>query len=365
MITVSVIIPSYNHAPYIGKAVQSVLDQSFTDYELLISDDCSEDNSLTVLERYRNHPHVTLFEQKRHLGAVEQIHFLAQHACGKYIALLNSDDFWLPQKLSKQVSFMEAHPEIDACFTHTTMVDEFDREITKKQFEHHDIFIQPNRSRIEWLSFFLSNGNALAHPSVLARRGLYEGTYRLNPALRQLPDYDLWTRFMLQHEIHVLQEPLTVHRRINGQNTSAQTKMNTALLYREQAWIRSKLIESLSDEDFCTIFRAQFRKPYGPDTNILCEKFFAQLCMSENDAAMLERTIDFFLSHADDAMFVQQMADQYGYTDRDFFSLVQQSRIVQYVCQEHAASPSLLRRLLCAIRGRWHNRIQHNVQQQI
>lgn len=365
MLTVSIIIPSYNHAPYIGKAVQSVLEQSFTDYELLISDDCSEDDTLAVLEQYRNHPCIRLFEQQRHLGAVEQIHFLTQHASGKYIALLNSDDFWLPDKLSRQVAYMEAHPETGACFTHATMVDKHDRPITHKQCAWHNIFLQPNRSRLEWLVFFLNNGNALAHPSVLARRGIYEGSYRLNPALRQLPDYDLWTRYVLQHEIYVLQEPLTVHRRMNIQNTSAQTELNTARLYREQAWIRSKLIERLSDEDFCAIFRSQLRKPYGPGTSIQCEKYFALLRMSETDAAMLERTIDFFLSHADDAMFIQQMAYQYSYTDRDFFSLVQQSRIVQCVRREHAASHSFQGRLRSAIRQRWNNLIQRDIQQQI
>lgn len=330
MITVSVIIPAFNHAQYVVKAVQSVLDQTFRDFELLISDDCSNDGTLAVLKQFEKNPCVTVYKQEKHIGAVEQIHYLVQHANGKYIALLNSDDFWFPEKLAKQVTFMENHQDIDACFTHAVMVDEAGHTITEKQFEHCNIFLQPNRSRLEWLSFFLTKGNALAHPSVLARKGLYEGPFRLNAALRQLPDYDLWIRFVQQYrEIYVLQEVMTAHRRIGKQNTSAQTAINTAMLYREQAWIRSNLIENLSETDFLRLFRKPLQKTLCGNRCVACEKYFALLQMGSKDAAMRERAIDYFVRHAENTDFMKQMRGQYGYSDKDFFEVVKMSQIVR------------------------------------
>lgn len=350
MITVSVIIPAFNHAQYVAKAVQSVLDQTFTDFELLISDDCSDDETLEVLKQFEKNPRVTVFKQEKHIGAVEQIHYLAQHASGKYIALLNSDDFWFPEKLAKQVAFMENHQDIDACFTHAVMVDEAGCAITERQFAHCNIFLQPNRSRPEWLSYFLKKGNALAHPSVLARRGLYEGPFRLNAALRQLPDYDLWTRLVLQHrEIYVLQEVLTAHRRIGKQNTSAQTAINTAMLYREQAWIRSNLIENLSETDFLRLFRKPPRETLCGNRCVTCEKYFVLLQMGNKDAAMLERAIDYFVRHAESTDFMKQMRKQYGYSDKDFFEVVKMSQIVRMIASAKKNESPPLRNALKAI----------------
>lgn len=352
MTTVSVLIPSYNHASYIDKAVQSVLEQTFQDYELLISDDCSTDDTERVLRCYQNNPRVTVFVQKRHLGAVEQIHFLVRQAKGKYIALLNSDDYWMPEKLERQVAYMESHPDVGSCFTHAVMVDENGCSITKQQFQNCDIFLQPNRTRTEWLSFFLTNGNALAHPSILARRGLYENEYRLNPALRQLPDYDLWTRYLQRHDIHVIQEPLTMHRRVHDHNTSAQTEQNTKLLYREQAWIRSRLIENLSEEDFRLIFFNQLRNKHCTDVDVLCEKYFILVRMSEDEPALVERAADFFLRHAENPLFMLRMMDGYGYTDSDFFKMLQQRGIAAPMTQHGINLKHFLRRIIRGIRRR-------------
>ena len=121
MPTVSVIISSYNHAPYIGQAVQSVLDQTFQDFEILIADDASTDNTLEVLNRFTD-PRIRVFffteNRKTHMK-----NECLKVAAGRYIAILNSDDYMAPDRLQKQVAYLEAHTDHLAVFSHYLEVD--------------------------------------------------------------------------------------------------------------------------------------------------------------------------------------------------------------------------------------------------
>ena len=317
---VSVLIPSFNHASYIEEAIQSVFRQTFTDYELLISDDCSKDGTQKVLEKYENYPGVRIFYQKQHIGAVEQIHFLIEQASGIYIALLNSDDYWRADKLQKQVEYLEGHPEIGACFTQAVFVDECGNQLSKSDFELSEIFIQPNRTKEQWINYFFYKGNCLCHPSVLARTGIYQGIYRLNPGLQQLPDYDLWTRYIPVHGIFVFQEPLTFYRKIGTENTSAWVPENEEMLLREQAWIRKNMIATLNDHIFIESFREDLRKEAASGTEILCEKFFLLEKLGRKDRFMRGQAIEFYLEQWQNSAFFNTLTKKYAYRDTDFFA---------------------------------------------
>ena len=317
---VSVLIPSFNHAAYIEEAIQSVLSQTFADFELLISDDCSKDGTQKVLQKYEKEPRVRIFYQEHHIGAVEQIHFLIEQASGTYIALLNSDDYWRADKLEKQVEYLEGHPETGACFTQAVFVDEFDNHLSKSDFELSEIFIQPNRTRAQWINYFFYRGNCLCHPSVLARTGIYQGVCRLNPGLRQLPDYDLWTRYVPVHEIFVLQEPLTFYRKIGTENTSAWVSENEGMLLREQAWIRKNMITTLNAHLFIESFREDLRKEAPSGAEILCEKFFLLEKLGRKDRFMRGQAIEFFLEQWQNSAFLDALTKKYAYRDTDFFA---------------------------------------------
>ncbi len=319
---ISVIIPCYNHGKFVGRAIRSVLDQDYSDFELLISDDCSQDDSRKIIESFDD-PRITAFFQQKNLGPVYAIGFLSRHARGKYIALLNSDDYWAPEKLGKQAAFLDAHPEVGACFTQGVLVDGNERVLSELDLPYANIFVQPNRSQGEWLRYFWESGNALAHPSILIRREIYAEELLLNPALRQLPDMELWTRLIQKYPIEVMQESLFFHRRTTGenQNTSALTADNSARSRVEEIWLISRMLEEMPDALLQEGFSDLFVNP-GAETpeQLCCERFFLILC-HRFGARMHYPAEAYFMQRSMDPAFVRCMEDEYDYDLGCFFAL--------------------------------------------
>lgn len=103
---VSIIMPCFNTAEYISDSIKSVQVQTYTDWELIIVDDCSTDNSMEVIQSF-NEPRIKLFQNERNLGAALSRNYALREAKGKWVAFLDSDDMWVPEKLEKQIKFME------------------------------------------------------------------------------------------------------------------------------------------------------------------------------------------------------------------------------------------------------------------
>ena len=103
---VSVIMPSFNTGEYIAASVESVLAQTYPNWELLIVDDCSTDNTTEVIGRYQD-PRIILLKNKTNSGAALSRNYALREAKGRWIAFLDSDDTWEPNKLEKQLRFMQ------------------------------------------------------------------------------------------------------------------------------------------------------------------------------------------------------------------------------------------------------------------
>lgn len=218
---VSIILTSFNHAKYLREAIDSTLAQTFSDFELIIWDDASSDNSWEIIQGYDD-PRIRAFrnnQQRRTAYGINKA--ISELALGEYIAIHHSDDIWESCKLEKQVAFLDSHSAIGAVFSNTFIIDEEGDPFTDKTHFYYKIFDQPNRNRHEWLRFFFEKGNALCHPSVLIRKQCYAdcGLYRYGFA--QLTDFDMWVRLAQYHEIHVLPDKLVRFRvRANESNAS-------------------------------------------------------------------------------------------------------------------------------------------------
>ena len=112
---VSIVMPNYNAENFIEASVKSVLNQTYGNWELLFVDDCSSDNSLNIVKSFAD-DRIKIYSTPKNLGAAAARNLAIENAAGKYIAFLDSDDLWMPDKLQKQISFMEKN-DIPFSFT--------------------------------------------------------------------------------------------------------------------------------------------------------------------------------------------------------------------------------------------------------
>ena len=138
---VSIIMPTYNSATYIEAAIGSVLEQDYTNWELLIVDDCSTDNTKQVIEPFLSDERIHYFKSKERAGAAVCRNHALRKAKGRWIAFLDSDDIWEPEKLETQIKFMEengyafsytAYQEMDADGNLTGVTISGPKHVTKK-----------------------------------------------------------------------------------------------------------------------------------------------------------------------------------------------------------------------------------------
>ena len=132
---VSVIIPNYNHAPYLKERIDSVLSQTYKEFEVLILDDCSSDESKEIIESYRNNKHISniVFNEKNTGNTFIQWNKGISLAKGKYIWIAESDDVAKPTFLERLVDELEKHPEAAFAFSHSHMIDQ-DSNVMKHDF---------------------------------------------------------------------------------------------------------------------------------------------------------------------------------------------------------------------------------------
>ncbi|RJP95087.1 MAG: glycosyltransferase [Desulfobacteraceae bacterium] len=248
---VSIFLWSYNHAKYLREAIDCVLHQIFSDFELFILDDASTDESLEIIYSYSD-PRIQVFKNiTNQLGEFPEV--FPQAATGEYIAIHHSDDVWEFDKLEKQVAFLDAHPEVGAAFTNVMIIGEQGESLKDKSHPYYNIFKQPNRNRHEWLNFFFHHGNALCHPSVLIRKVCYEncGLYRYG--LFQLPDFDMWIRLCLKYEIFILPDQLVRFRVHENEETTSGNKPEKRIRLKYEFY---KTLENYKKiESFCDLVK--------------------------------------------------------------------------------------------------------------
>jgi glycosyltransferase involved in cell wall biosynthesis len=194
---VSVIIPTYNRAPVIERAVDSVLSQSFRDFELLVVDDGSEDNTAEILLKY-GHEIRVITQPNQGVSAARNRGI--RESTGKLSAFLDSDDEWLPEKLETQVSLYD---EIGPRFVcHTEEIWERNGKIVNPKSKHAK---QGGRFFERALELCL-----ISPSSVMISRDLLDETGLFDESLPAAEDYDLWLRITAFYDVTFVSTPLVV-----------------------------------------------------------------------------------------------------------------------------------------------------------
>ena len=223
---VSVIIPTYNRGWIVKEAINSVLAQDFTDFELIIVDDGSTDNTQDILSSYKKNI-VVLMQKNKGVSSARNRGIVS--ASGRFIAFLDSDDLWLSQKLSTQVDFFNANPDALICQTEEKWLRNGIRVNPKKRHKKlsGDIF-EP--------SLYL----CLVSPSaVMIKHSLFEKTGMFDETLPACEDYDMWLRISCRYPVYLIDTPLIIKRGGHADQLSGSSGLDR---YRIQSL--KKIIES-------------------------------------------------------------------------------------------------------------------------
>ncbi len=211
---VSVVITSYNYEDYIGEAIESVIAQTYQNWELVVVDDASTDGSVAIISRYvEQFPNkIKLIAQTENRGVGYVANLGIENTTGEYIANLGSDDRMLPQRLEKQVAYLLNHPEVAVVCSDVVVIGADGVAI-----EGETVFSKP----ITDLRMQLLEGNFINSPSVTHIKGIHKEMGDINPVLDYVQDFDHWLRILDLYEIARLPEKLTEYR-VHGKNLSAR-----------------------------------------------------------------------------------------------------------------------------------------------
>lgn len=213
---VSVILPAYNCGKYIGRAIESVLDQSFSDFELIIVNDGSTDNTEQIIHSFNDHRVIYVLTTANN-GLVFSLNRAIDLSRGKYIARMDSDDICRPERLAKQKLFLDQNENIAVVASTVEFINE--KEEITGDWELDKQTTAPGQIRRALLK-----QNCIAHPTVMMRaeviRELKYKSYQKN-----IEDYDLWLRMLSRgYKIAKIHEPLLLYRVHGNSITSMHLK---------------------------------------------------------------------------------------------------------------------------------------------
>ncbi|MBW1676052.1 MAG: glycosyltransferase [Deltaproteobacteria bacterium] len=208
---VSVIMSVYNGEPYLREAVESILNQTFTDFEFIIIDDGSTGSTREILSSYDD-PRIRLVDNGENIGLTKSLNKGMVLARGEYVARQDADDVSLPERLASQVHFLADHPEVGVLGTAVKIINSEGEVASIGRHEVEDTDIR----------FKLLRNNSFAHGSVMFSRIIFERVGGYDENLGYTQDYDLWWRMSRHTRLANLSEPLYCWRKAEGNVTSSR-----------------------------------------------------------------------------------------------------------------------------------------------
>ncbi|CAK7053424.1 MAG: hypothetical protein EUB_00550 [Eubacterium sp.] len=331
---ISIVMPNYNGSAFLKDCIDSVLNQTYSNFEFIIVDDGSNDNSRLIIDSFQDSRLKKVYlEQNHHICYA--LNTGLEMISGEFIARIDSDDIWNLDKLEKQLEYMLKNPECGACFSWVNIIDENNQIVNDIYQEIYRMFQPQFSTRKEWLNYFVFYGNCLSHPSAFIRRSVIENIGNYNYALVQAQDFELWIRIVLKYPIYVLPEHLVQYRWYDSDNkiSSNNEKSNTRF-YNEFMLITYRLLENIPKKIFIECFQEYFiyNKAHS-DLEIECEKAFLcfqDICKDRLLPLGLERLERIFKKEGG----IDLLINHYNFTLKDFYALNQNHLFLDYILNQ-------------------------------
>jgi glycosyltransferase involved in cell wall biosynthesis len=245
---VSVIIPTFNCARFLGRALKSVYEQIYADYEVIVADDGSTDETRQVVSPYDGR--ITyLYQANRGMSSARNL--ALSKANGEFIAFLDADDMWYPSKLDRQVAFLDTHRECGLVHSDVTVIDEMDRVL-------HHRFNRETRREVPQghCAMFLLRHCHIQVPSVVERRDCLEKTGLFEERLKGVEDYFQWISVAMNgFALGYIDEALAMYRWTPGSISSSKRRMSEGLLMMFEILLHEKPLAAHCGEEAVAIVR--------------------------------------------------------------------------------------------------------------
>ena len=222
---VSVVMSVYNGERFLREAVDSILSQSFREFEFVVIDDGSTDGSAGILDAYRDRDSRLRVFHRENRGLIESLNYGCTLAAGKYIARMDADDIAVRDRLERQIDFLEAHPEVAVLGGAVEFMDASGKTLATTQYPADDQEIQRR----------LLHECPIQHPAVMMRRDVMKSVGGYRHALTDAEDYDLWMRIGERTQLANLEQVVLRYRIHVGQVSLKKRRQQTLGFLAAQA----------------------------------------------------------------------------------------------------------------------------------
>jgi glycosyltransferase involved in cell wall biosynthesis len=293
---VTVLMPVYNEERYVSEAIESILTQTFTNFEFIIIDDGSTDGTPAILTEYaRQDPRIIILRNETNQGLIAALNRGLEAARGQYIARMDADDVSLPERLARQVAYLDQHPEVGVLGTNVAYIDAEGRLLNEGRPKDP----QPlSPAMLQWLLLWRC---AIYHPTVMLRQSILAETgLAYDPAFRHAEDRDLWTRLAPYTIIASLPEVLVYYRvlstsvcRVHRQEQRAKDR---AITHRELTALLGRAPSEKAVETLDSVF-ARYELgvhcEFVEAADILLQAYrcFCQRLLAQADRREVERDV--------------------------------------------------------------------------
>lgn len=324
---ISVLMVNYNHEDFLRESIESVLNQTYQNFEFIIVDDGSTDSSADIIKSYTDTRIKPIF-QKENGHICKATNKGLEYVTGEYVARIDSDDIWLPDKLEKQMMLFQNNPEAAICFTKVDIIDEKGENANSRYPDLYQLYNSRQESKEQWIRFFFFYGNSLLQSTMVFKSYLLETTGKFNLAYMQAHDFDFFRRLILKEDFYFIEESLVKYRRFEKQNSSRKQE-NEIRFFNEHMSIRQHFFDDFPDELFIRTFKQDFRDEYAQTPEeLLCEKaFLMQKCIggTEKNQLLGMMRLEQLLNNT---VTEKILEEKYKYCPKDFYKSNSKSQYV-------------------------------------
>lgn len=266
---VSIITPTYNREDFIQKAVDEVLAQSYDNFELLIVDDGSTDNTKVILEPYLRDSRISYFYQENQGQSVAR-KFALSRAKGDFICFLDSDNYWSRDKLERQLGEFKLHPHVDIVYGDIITIDEAGNEVSRDNMRRYSGHIAPQ----------MMKDNCVSMNTAMAKRRCFDELGGPSGNRRVADDYELWLRFSARYQYLYVPEYYAYYRVMRNQISSDKSRRfdsNESILHDFADQFPDAMSRGEFDKGFAAFYtrKARYLGMIGRKKDAMAEAFRA------------------------------------------------------------------------------------------